>query len=342
MGIEYVIAGAVRHWARRILVWLLAGACLFSAYRFGCSDAGAQTRQTIDDVAAIEARLAVARQAVARANQLDRPILEPQVIATEQALFQYKQLASQGGARKKAATPLWVAGGIILGDDVTGIGVADDPLLLVVALGLAATYIITTAPPGQTQLDEAWGKVLYNAVATADNALTLAVRRAVVDVTTPIATRMALQAMRQKNFVQLAAEASWRNEPKVRDLSHQNASDATTTTTGRPVTGRKIRTVSADALKPGTVTGGVVEDSARYLYATLGMIGKTWESRCRWRPEWADLSLPGGLTPGDAMTCDLQYETASDACDALLKEQRWQCYAAALMRLGTCCRRGLR
>lgn len=118
---------------------------------------------TPEDIAAVRAKLAAARGILADKNtplgETERKELETAVADAEAALRSYDELAGQGQARTAAMAPLALAGVGILADDATGVGVADDPLLILVGIGMLATLLLTRAPASDQQLAQAWSRV---------------------------------------------------------------------------------------------------------------------------------------------------------------------------------------
>lgn len=91
---------------------------------------------------------------------------------TDRAFEGYVRLAERGKAREEAKAPLYAAGGVLLADDVSGAGAADDVLLPFVAFALIVTHVKTLPPPSEQELAVAWAGFLASlqalAKATAD------------------------------------------------------------------------------------------------------------------------------------------------------------------------------
>ena len=87
----------------------------------------------------------------------ERAVLQAAVQKAEAALASYMKLAQQGKNRNAAMGGFVIAGGGILADDATVVGVADDPLLILIGLGMVATMLLTKAPASNQQLAQAWG-----------------------------------------------------------------------------------------------------------------------------------------------------------------------------------------
>lgn len=89
-----------------------------------------------------------ARQACAELEQEDCRALQQGIRDAEGALKAYQKQAEREHVVLKRRAPLLLAGAAIIGDDVTGVGVADDPLLVVVAVAALGSYFTSqTADP---------------------------------------------------------------------------------------------------------------------------------------------------------------------------------------------------
>jgi len=122
-------------------------------------------------VAEVRAKLATARAILGDKNapigEGERKELEVAVRNAEAALLGYDDLAGRGHARAAAMGPLALAGGGILADDATGVGVADDPALIFIGIGILAALLLTQAPASDRQLAQAWSKVAASLKAVA-------------------------------------------------------------------------------------------------------------------------------------------------------------------------------
>jgi|GEM_PF-3188047 len=116
------------------------------------------------EVAAVRSKLAAARALLADQkadlSPVERAQLQASVTGAENALREYDKLAGQGQSRANAMGGLVVAGGGILADDATVVGVADDPLLIVVGIGLLVTWLVTQPKATDVQLQRAWSSVI--------------------------------------------------------------------------------------------------------------------------------------------------------------------------------------
>ena len=154
--------------------------CLLLMLLVSFGDAHAQKGST-DAVAAVRSKLASARKALTdKGKSLDeqeRRSLDEALTQAENALKRYEDLARRGNARKEAMAPLVIAGGGILADDATGVGVADDVLLPFIALGAVVAYVRTRASASDAELNSAWQAVLDKLTATSQAAERVAARR---------------------------------------------------------------------------------------------------------------------------------------------------------------------
>jgi hypothetical protein len=110
------------------------------------------------EVETVRSRLARARQALSSPQLTDdeRRMLESKVSAAEKAFEQYVSVVRRGDKRAAATAPLFVAGGTLLADDVTGVGAADDALLPIVGLALVIAHATTAPPATDSEIGKAW------------------------------------------------------------------------------------------------------------------------------------------------------------------------------------------
>ncbi|WP_428267752.1 polymorphic toxin type 34 domain-containing protein [Haliangium sp.] len=79
---------------------------------------------------------------------------------TRNALSHYDDVRSRGQNRTFIIAPITTSAGAIVADDATVIGVADDVLLIPLALAAIATYAITDSYASQEELIGAWNTTL--------------------------------------------------------------------------------------------------------------------------------------------------------------------------------------
>lgn len=96
---------------------------------------------------------------------------------TERAFEGYVRLAERGKAREEAKAPLYAAGGMLLADDVSGAGAADDVLLPFVAFALIVAHVKTLPPPSEQELAAAWAGFLASLQALANATADVAAQR---------------------------------------------------------------------------------------------------------------------------------------------------------------------
>lgn len=118
-------------------------------------------RPTAEDLAAVRDRIDQARQAAAAAGSLppaSRDLLRSRIDAAAAALSRYEQLTTKAGPSRVTGL-LFMAGAGLVADDVSGVGVADDALLPLVALALIADRLLRR-PIDDLRLGRAWNDVL--------------------------------------------------------------------------------------------------------------------------------------------------------------------------------------
>lgn len=115
---------------------------------------------TAADLAEIRGRIQAAEAAISELSPQDRTSMRQAITRAKSALERYERLASQGATRQRRAGQIYVAGAVVVADDVSGLGAADDVLLPFLALGLIATHLVTEAPAPPADLAQAWGDVI--------------------------------------------------------------------------------------------------------------------------------------------------------------------------------------
>ncbi len=137
--------------------------------------------QPVDAHVALRDKLAKARKGLTEhgstLEQEDRKSLDAALTKAERALSHYEQIVKRGDSRKSAMAPLLVAGGGLIADDATGVGVADDVLIPFVALGIIAVYIGTQSPATDAEISEAWRQVIDRSKDVADVARRIVAER---------------------------------------------------------------------------------------------------------------------------------------------------------------------
>ena len=107
----------------------------------------------------------------------EQTILSQKLSNAEQAFERYVSLAEQGKARDAATLPLYAAGAVLVGDDASGVGVADDVLLPFVGIALLAAYVATLPPPTEREISAAWAGVITSFQALAQAVADVAAQR---------------------------------------------------------------------------------------------------------------------------------------------------------------------
>lgn len=115
---------------------------------------------TAADLAEIRGRIQAAEAAVSDLPPQDRAPMRQAISRAKSTLQDYERLAAKGATRQRRVGQIYVAGAVIVADDVSGLGAADDVLLPFLALGLLATHLITEAPAPPADLAQAWGDVI--------------------------------------------------------------------------------------------------------------------------------------------------------------------------------------
>jgi hypothetical protein len=113
-------------------------------------------------------------KAKAIVNNPDAPLLDDErsnlkakIASAEAKLSEYTELSNQGSTRQAVMAPLALAGGGVLADDATGVGVADDFLLPLIGIGMLVTYLATRSPASDQELANSWSQVTSSLEAVA-------------------------------------------------------------------------------------------------------------------------------------------------------------------------------
>ena len=134
-----------------------------------------------EDVKTLESQLATARRALERPNMglemADRELLLEKLTATELVLQRYAKLARKKPADVASTAPLFAAGAVVIADDASGVGVVDDPLLIVIGIALAVKASKAGGASTDAELQIAWSLVTMQISALADAAARVKTRR---------------------------------------------------------------------------------------------------------------------------------------------------------------------
>src|SRR5262245_6093302 len=106
----------------------------------------------------LHARIEAMRGQVRQNQDLDdeqRTLLEARLAEVDSALSRFEQVAARGEERARQMQPLMAAGTVLVADDVTGVGAADDALLPFVGLATAIVMARTRAPASDQELQAA-------------------------------------------------------------------------------------------------------------------------------------------------------------------------------------------
>ncbi|MEQ1571484.1 MAG: hypothetical protein ABMA64_38005 [Myxococcota bacterium] len=112
------------------------------------------------DLGAVERKLAAAQAVLDDPNaplqEDERAALRAAIAQAQAQLGQYRAVSSQGGSRTNAMAGIGLAATAVVADDATGIGVADDPLLILLGLAALVTLVATRPPASSIEVDQAW------------------------------------------------------------------------------------------------------------------------------------------------------------------------------------------
>ena len=116
-----------------------------------------------EDLQALRQRLAQGREALKRSatelEKADHALLSSQLTATEDALKRFVELENQQ-AKKNRLPPLYATVGVLVADDATVVGAADDLLLPFVGLAILVTHFAVMNAPTTAELETAWAEVV--------------------------------------------------------------------------------------------------------------------------------------------------------------------------------------
>jgi len=130
----------------------------------GAASARDATLKSVNPAALdVDQRLREARLALNAAQKNMAPAawstLDTALREAELAFATYVDLALRDQDRERALAPLAAAGAVVVADDVTGVGVADDVLLPLLGLAAAVTLFRTNAAATPSELTNAWRRV---------------------------------------------------------------------------------------------------------------------------------------------------------------------------------------
>lgn len=166
--------------------WLvLALASTLSAMSCGSSESVTERDFVARNDAERDARERMRFWVDAASRFIERPELSPAtkqqlraaVAGSRTALSRYNRLRQRGTTRATVMMPIQASAGAIVADDATGIGVADDILLIPLALAAIATHVLTDDTATSDEIGQAWNQTLdsirnLGAVAAAAAAMT--------------------------------------------------------------------------------------------------------------------------------------------------------------------------
>lgn len=126
----------------------------------GTGQGGPGGQQGAPNLGEIESKLAAARKALADPSvplsDDEKSQLAAAIAQAQGRLDAYKSLQGQGSTRNAAMGTLAVGAGAVVADDATGVGVADDPLLILIGLAALAVLVATRPPASSGDLQAAW------------------------------------------------------------------------------------------------------------------------------------------------------------------------------------------
>lgn len=111
------------------------------------------------DVEVVREKIRNARASLSRIAGLedaDRQLLRAQIDDAADRLGRYEKLARRSERYAKNRDGMLLAGVALVGDDVSAVGVADDALLAVVAVGLLGNYLFSRGAVGEPELRQSW------------------------------------------------------------------------------------------------------------------------------------------------------------------------------------------
>jgi hypothetical protein len=109
-----------------------------------------------------QARISQLQREVRQNRDLDdeqRALLESKLAKVEQALAQVEAVTGQGTERRKRMDSLMTASTAVVANDITGVGAADNVLIPILGLAAIATWLQTSSPAPDADVDEAWNRL---------------------------------------------------------------------------------------------------------------------------------------------------------------------------------------
>lgn len=111
---------------------------------------------TVDDVQFLRARLSQARSAVWSLPESEQGRVLALIAKADMAVNRFEAKARRGGCGQGKTGLLLLAGAATVADDVTVVGVANDVLLPIIAIGLIAEAMRNTSPAPPAELQDSW------------------------------------------------------------------------------------------------------------------------------------------------------------------------------------------
>jgi hypothetical protein len=146
--------------------WMLAGCSVFNGNGNGNGGdpVDSFTPRTDDEAKALARIQDLISQAEALRSSpglstIDRAKLDAAVASARKALKNFMAKRNQGGTRRESMAGITAASSVLLWDNTTVVGTADDWLLVGCGLAAVAIVIFTTAPASRSALQQAWQDV---------------------------------------------------------------------------------------------------------------------------------------------------------------------------------------
>ncbi|MCG8423119.1 MAG: DUF4157 domain-containing protein [Proteobacteria bacterium] len=209
-------------------------------------------------------------------TEQEREELAKTIHQAEADLRDYVDLANQGSTQKAGIGGLLAVGGAILADDATGVGVADDPLLILVGIGLAATWLFTRSPASSRELARSWQSLICSLEAIAAASTTVLALRIKGDQLRGNTERLA------EHLARLLAVASVGGVPSGEPPSNNNDNDphwwkeikAFLKNIQSSIKGASRKQVMRELLRKGKFTEQQIRDIANKLVEAANKMGE--------------------------------------------------------------------